>query len=427
MLQKIFQKQLGSVFAKNVTTLLSGTVVSQGISFILVIILQKWFYSPGDFGILSLFLSISNVIVSISTLKYEYAIVLTKSRESAILIAVLCLCLSLASSLLTIPGMIWLIPVLIPQQNSLLTILIWATPVIVLTAGAYEALSYWHNHQSTYRRISISRVGQSLTTELTRFALIPAYLGGKSLIIGRLIGQLAATLYLLPSLYGSFVALNSKVTWKKIKAVALEYRDLPIYTMPTIFLSNLTNYLLIQMFFGFYGSSTVGLVSVSIQYIAVPFTIISGAFAPVFFKKIVDIPEKGVLLTVYKNFLFKLGTIGVAGIIIVYLVPDSWIIGVLGSKWEGLPDFMRLTVLWQTVAFVPSALSFIYTRLRKQWIMTVFAFSQLIVVYVSLLIGHSYFETSYGTFVVYVIGQSVYYLTTITAALLFIRKSTILS
>ena len=69
--------------ARNFAKLLSANVVAQVIGLIVYPILTR-IYSPEDFGLLNLFLSIGNVLVVISLADYYYAIVLPKNERDAV-------------------------------------------------------------------------------------------------------------------------------------------------------------------------------------------------------------------------------------------------------------------------------------------------------------------------------------------------------
>ncbi|OYT10601.1 MAG: hypothetical protein B6I18_08235 [Bacteroidetes bacterium 4572_112] len=62
-------------FWKNVATLLSASVLAQAIPFLLLPILQKWFFGPSDFGVLAIYTSVSLLLAGIASFKYELAIV----------------------------------------------------------------------------------------------------------------------------------------------------------------------------------------------------------------------------------------------------------------------------------------------------------------------------------------------------------------
>ena len=67
---------------------MTGTSLAQAIPIIISPILTR-IYTPEDFGLLALFLSITNIIGSVANGRYELAIMLPKEDEDAINIAAL--------------------------------------------------------------------------------------------------------------------------------------------------------------------------------------------------------------------------------------------------------------------------------------------------------------------------------------------------
>lgn len=418
---------LKSSFARNTLTLISGTIAAQAFSFVCLIIFQRWFFSPEDFGVLSMFTSFSSIFIAASTFKYEYAIVMAKDDPEALNLAALSF---LAVLVVAVASLTFLVgfPFLISElPASQLTFFAWAVPLAVIFGGPYEILNYWNNRKGLFGRLSKGRVLQNVATEVNRFAMLPFSLSYKPLILGRVLGQFISVLFLGRYFLRDVRAIKHLISWHDMKRVAKLNRDFPLFTMPTIIITNVTSWSFVYLFFDFYGTSIMGMVSISIQYIALPFGILSAAFSQVFYKKISDMNERAALLTLYRTFSFQFLFLGLLVVCMVFLIPDRLVVWVLGKDWQGITAFMRTAVIWQTIAFAASALSFIYTRLLMQKLMIFYGLLQLALVYASLMIGHHYFESPEATFMLFVICQSLYYVFAIASGYYLIKKSTLFS
>ncbi|QLK87927.1 hypothetical protein E3U36_07160 [Arsenophonus endosymbiont of Aphis craccivora] len=62
-------------FARNVVTLMTGTTIAQAIPIAISPLLTR-IYTPKDFGVLALFISIIAILGSIANARYELAIML---------------------------------------------------------------------------------------------------------------------------------------------------------------------------------------------------------------------------------------------------------------------------------------------------------------------------------------------------------------
>ena len=197
MLEK-FQK---SEFTRNVFTLTSGTAIAQAIPVVLSPVLSR-LYSPEDFGILALFMSVAAVLSVIATGRYELAIMIPENKKDAYNV----LAISLLISFVT--GILSLILVLLLRKSAVVffdepNIGPWffLIPVVVLFAGIYQSFNYWSTRQKTFKLNAVSRVSQSTTNVITSLGLGIAKAGPAGLIAGYIIGQVFAGLILVVNFF----------------------------------------------------------------------------------------------------------------------------------------------------------------------------------------------------------------------------------
>lgn len=420
MLQKWFQR---SPFLKSILVLMSGTTLAQIISVAALPLLQGIF-SPEDFGVLNLFMSLSAIFAGASTLKLEYAILLPKSSKEAQTIVSVSGFFVIIFSATAILVVLTLGDFLMPSVNKHERFIIQiALPLFILFSGFYEILNYYYNRIGDFRKMAIGKLTQNASTESYRLSSYIASFSGGSLIIGRVFGQFISSLFLLKSYMSSKPKLI--INKEDLLRILSQFRNFPLFTTPTVFISLLTNYVFVYYFLEHYGKGITGIVGIANQYISLPLGIIAGSFSQVFYKKISDVFNSKTLSDLYVRYALRLTGLGLIAIIAIYAVPENWPIVLFGKKWSPLMPYIKLTVIWQSIAFVSSSLSFIYTRLGKQNIMFFFALFQLSLVYLSIILGKTLFDDPFITMILYVIGQGFYYSTTIVAALFFIRNSKI--
>jgi lipopolysaccharide exporter len=416
----LFQR---SPFLKNLTVLVAGTVIAQAISVLALPILQR-IYSPGDFGTLSLFTSLATLFAAFSTLKLEYAIILPKIESEARAIVKLSVLSVVVSFFLSFLILLFFGSKILPNVNDgERYLLMLCIPLSVLALGFYEIFNYWFNRHENYKMLGKSKIVQNTSTELYRL-VHGVLLGGGGLVIGRTIGYLTAFLFMLRKYLTT--PYQAKINRHELMSVLHKYRHFPLYTMPTVVISSFSNYLFIYLFIDFYGKYATGLVSVATQYITLPLGIIASSFSQVFYKRISITESKHELFTLYSNFSVRLFGISILMTVVVFLLPASLPSILFGPEWTDLMTFVRLTIIWQGIAFVSSSLSFIYSRLMKQKIMFFFALLQLTLVCLSLSFGNYFFGKPYEVFLCYVIAQGLYYCLTISIAFYFIKTTEVL-
>lgn len=95
MLKVIEVKQ--AEFTKNIITMISGAGLAQLITMMSSVVITR-LYSPGDFGIAALVLSVGTVLSVFSTLRFNQAIVVASHTVQAQSLVKLCLYLSCITS-----------------------------------------------------------------------------------------------------------------------------------------------------------------------------------------------------------------------------------------------------------------------------------------------------------------------------------------
>ena len=133
--------------------------------------------------------------------------------------------------------------------------------------------------------------------------------------------------------------------------------------------------------------------------------------------------KKQELLRVYVRGVRYLSVFSVAIIAIVYLIPETWIVQLLGQQWEEMMGIMKIVVWWLGAWFVASSLSFIYIRLEKQRTMLIFDVVHLVTIALGIPIGFWLTQTFAGALWGFVIAQVIYYLLVIGLAIRFIRNA----
>ncbi|WP_339060568.1 oligosaccharide flippase family protein [Tepidibacillus marianensis] len=164
MIQKLQRLLPQSGFARNVFTLMTGTTIAQAVPILISPILTR-LYSPEDFGVLAVFLSVTAMIAVISTGRYELAIMLPNEDKDGANLVVLSLFIDIAISLVSFL-ILWVFNAPITRMLGTPQISIWLflVPISVFLTGLYQSLNYWSNRRKQYKRLARSRVSKSVGT-----------------------------------------------------------------------------------------------------------------------------------------------------------------------------------------------------------------------------------------------------------------------
>jgi len=281
MLNKLKPK---SEFSRNVLTLMTGTTIAQAIPIAISPILTR-IYTPEDFGIFALYMSVASIISVVATGRYELAIMLPKKDEDAVNIVALSILISFFVSFIA-----FLIVFFFNAQitnllgNPEISSWLYFIPLTVFLTGIYQSFNYWSNRKKEYKRLATSRVIQSGTTASSNLAFGFSGFGSGGLIWSTILGHGIASFVL-----GKMIFKEDRnrffvdIKMLKIFALGKRYKDYPKKSsIGALFntISYQAEYILFSIFFLFK--------DVGIYY---------------FVNKIINIPKQFLSASIWQSFL----------------------------------------------------------------------------------------------------------------------------
>jgi O-antigen/teichoic acid export membrane protein len=167
---------LRSELLRSASILISGTVIAQLISILLQPFLRR-FFSPESFGIYSVYLSLIGIIIVISSLRYDDAIVLPKTdKESANVLSLALLFSFIFDLILFVLVMIMggkIITFLNLPANFPVRVL-YVIPLGAFLYNSYQCINYWLIRKRKFYSVSLNKLlrrGSEGISQVT-FALI---------------------------------------------------------------------------------------------------------------------------------------------------------------------------------------------------------------------------------------------------------------
>lgn len=274
-------------FISHVATLVTGTAISQVITFAAMLVLTRLF-APDAFGLLAVFTTIVSLFSVIGGARYELAIMLPEDDRDAANVfhaATLVLAAICAVSLFVVALLHGRLASILGEP--LVESWLWAIPAVLLVSGFNQVLGYWCGRMKRFRHLAVSRVAQSFGTVAMQIALFFAHAnGGVALIGGWIFGQSLGVIVLLIQVVrhdGAFLVRS----WdgKAIPRLLHTYRNFPLYKAPYSFVSNSASQLVIVVIRMFSSLTTVGLYSMASRAIYLPVTLVASSMNQVFYEK----------------------------------------------------------------------------------------------------------------------------------------------
>jgi O-antigen/teichoic acid export membrane protein len=381
-----------SKFTKNVLTLLTGTSIAQAIPIAITPILTR-IYSPEDFGIFALYMSITGILAVVATGRYEMAIILPDDDDDAINLLCLSVLVSMSISLL-IFILVFLFGVEIGTllKNKEISTWLYFTPVIIFLTGIYQSLYYWNNRKRNYSDLSKSRIVHSSVVGSSNLTIGSWSNGPTGLIVGNLIGQLLTTVFLLSKSFSSEKILRFKpqVSVARIKNVAIRYQNFPKYdALASLF--NLASHQSNHIFFNLYfGAISSGYFFITQKILGLPIDLIATSIQTVFRVEMTALyNSNGNTRSFFIQTLTKLFGLAIIPSVILYIFAVDIFVLFLGDNWGTVGEYVRYLIPVFLLRFLSVPMSSMFYIAEKQEINTIGQFLLFITTVCTFVLGQS--------------------------------------
>ena len=377
---------LRSSGVRNFAKLLSANVVAQAIGLLVYPILTR-IYSPEDFGLLNLFLSIGGVLTLIAVAEYHYAIVLPKEEKDAVgVFHVGFLLLSCLVILVGVSG-VFSEPISLLFKAPSLSSVYYLLPGYVFLMGLWNLLNYWYTRQQKFGKISIYQMSQSIISSASKIIL-----GIQNLLrVGMVYSVVFAPLIsILLVVVGSWRTLTPlfKFSWNNICQQAAKYKNFPLYVMPRGLLNTLGGNLPTLLLTPYFGLVEIGFFGMALTLAFRPINIVCSSLYQVLYQKVTDkVNEQKGVLSLLRNFLMQIGVVTLLLFGVLYLVMPYMVSFLLGAEWVVVSDYIRIFLPWLFFVVLNTSLSFLPDVFGKQSIYLLFEILYIVVRLLALIIG----------------------------------------
>lgn len=366
--KRIVKRGMASVFLRNVTVLMTGTVAGRVIAFAIAPVITR-LYVPAYFGVFGVFFGVAALFAAISTLRYDQALMLPRRNEKAVnlfgLSVISTVVVAVTSALICLPfadqiGRLTGSPEIVRWM--------WLIPVSVLAAGAFQTLDSWAMRRKQFRKSATAKVMGPAVASGSQIAAGFQGAGPLGLIGGLIAGNVFASFPLAVQVVGQdrqLVCRSLRVA--RMRLLARRYSDFPMFSAPVALLNALSQNVPLLVLAHYFGPAAVGFYVLAFRVLQLPATIVLTSLRQVFFQKASEVYRSGG----DTYLLFRRVTLGLFAIsavptsLIVLFAP--WLFSfVFGASWEMAGEYARWLTIWTGVAVaeIPAVL---FSRIyRKQ-------------------------------------------------------------
>ncbi len=317
-----------SEFFKSLSTLMTGTILSQLVGFLLMPVLTR-LYSKEAFGLLTSFSAVVSFISSYATLKFDTAIVLPKEEKEAY--ALLKLSNYVAVIFICMSCLILYIPINYFKEYDGLQLFILLGAALSVN---YNISALWNIRKKEFKITTKAKIIQSVGVFLFQLAFYFIY-QVKGLIIGNVCGVLSSGLYLI-LIRRKLVqkSIRESIDKEDLKSVAKRYKDFPTYFVWSNIILNLSANLPTLLFVNHIPLDLLGLYGVALRLINQPIILIAGNVQSTVLSYMVERRKcKAPILMWYLKIIFFLLILSLVGSFILLWKGELLVSFFLGKEW----------------------------------------------------------------------------------------------
>jgi O-antigen/teichoic acid export membrane protein len=356
-----------SNFNKNVYKLILGTSLAQAIPIVISPVLTR-LYTPDEFGVFALYVSLSTIISVIVTGRYELAIILPRSDKDARNLLALAVGLSFfLSTFLYIIIYLFNNEISLLLGNSDIQYWLYFLPLTVLFTGCYQSIYYWVNRQKQYGSLSVAKVVNTSSAGTTN--LVAGFMGAgpSGLILGNVIGQLFALSFLSRDLFKGKTEYRDHLSFMRMSLLARRYKDFPKFDILASLMNALAHQTTIIFFGSFYSVALAGQYFLTQRVLGMPIMLVAASISDVFREEAArDFMETGSAKVIFVRTFIKLILLSFLPAVTLLMYAQDLFVFAFGEDWRIAGEYAQVLSPMLFLKFVVSPLSFMFFIAGKQ-------------------------------------------------------------
>lgn len=353
----LFQTFRNSSFVRNSLTLIFGTALAQLIPILLQPLIRRS-YTPEQFGLISVYLTIVGMFAAISNFKYESAVVIPKGKKEADHLVAIGLILSFLMSVILLVIM-YLIQ---DTWSSLLKInknYIWFfyfIPFSVFLVSGFKCLNMYLIRNNAFKKSSKNKILRRSSEGFTQAAMGLNH-NPYGLFSGMMLGDIVNfSASLLQSIKLGFCLNLTHL--KEIVITGKKYWKFPVYHAIPSLLNTISLTLPVLIINEFYGEYQTGQYDLSRLILSLPMALISISLSQVYLQNIAGkIQKSESIIKLFNKTSLSLFLMSLPIIFVVYFFAEPVFELFFGPQWQDAAKMTSLLIFSQALKFIVSPLS----------------------------------------------------------------------
>lgn len=363
------KEKLGkNLFFQNIAIVAGGNVTAKLIGILATPVITR-LYTPEDYGVYTVFISVVGITGSLATLRYSVTIPIAKDEKIADNLLRLCFLITLGLSLL------WLLVVIIfgvriadYYHSHNLHQFLWMIPLVFFAKGIYETLNNWAIRNKGFKLITRTKISQSISSSIIKIGFGIFKIAPLGLFIGQIAQEAAGITSIASKLRKVRPLLFRNTSWEDIKSVAIRYKNFPLVQSWSQLLLALGAQMPILLLGMFYDAKVVGVFGLAMSMISLPMDLIGQSVAQVYYAEVSRFGKENAekIYNLSISLMKKLFIIGLFPVgLLIALGP--WIFKIVfGPEWADSGLYASILSIMILTSFISSPIANIFNVYEEQ-------------------------------------------------------------
>ena len=391
---------------KNLSIVLGGVGIAQLIPFLFSFLIAR-LYSPEQFGIFGLLLSITGPLSVIVCLRYELAIALPKDENESLGLVKLGWIIAFLLSLISILAIFVYSLFVIDFQYSSLYFIV---PPFIIFVAVGQTINYWLQRKEQFKKIAFLKIIQ--TSSISILTVLFGYFFLKDgLVLGYILG------WLILAFVSFFILFRAKSFSQKASSnlvlLMKKYKDYPLYNAFPALLQAVCISIPLWIAQKYFSTNDVGFFNLTRQLLLVITGIGIPAFTQIYYQRsVAALHQNKEQFTEFKKFFSILLVLSVIAVIILFFFGNELFIILYGSNWSPSGKIASILIFSTSLQLIVFPLATVLNTIQKIKIASLWQ----ILYFLSLITLYFFKFKSFNSFLkVYIVVESsmliVYFLT----------------
>ncbi|MER8825469.1 lipopolysaccharide biosynthesis protein [Mesorhizobium sp. M0938] len=341
-------------------------------------------YSPADFGVFTIYLSIVNILGAVAALRFEASLYGVKDNARAYVTVKLILLAVVVTSVVAFAAG-QLLSSMVPARVSHL---VWLVPLGMAGAGLVEAVNCWSLRAGLLRDFALGRLILPATMALLQLTFGLAHFQGESMVHAHILSQ-----FIFIGILGyrilSWEDIRGivRARWRTVFAIARREYKFPLFDIPSALASfaiiNLPAILVGSLF----GAAFAGYLGVAARLITGPVTLIATPLSNVFVAEANKKSSRGHLIGTARGLLILAAGLTALPILALGLAAPYIVVPLLGEPWVPAAEIMTALAFMGAAQALSTPLQDVPALLRRQEVRLLVDTARTALVFGPLLFG----------------------------------------